>query len=199
MFVLGLTGSIGMGKSTAARFFAEAGVPVHDADAAVHRLYGGEAAALIEAAFPGTTADSKVDRAELSLRVLDDPEAIRRLEAIIHPLVRESEKKFLASAAERAEGVAVLDIPLLLETGGEQRVDAIVVVSADPEVQRQRVMRRPGMTETKLQAILAKQMPDSEKRRRAHFVVDTSGSLDSTRAQVHGILRAVAGLPGRFV
>ena len=199
MFVLGLTGSIGMGKSTAARFFAEAGVPVHDADAAVHRLYEGEATALIEAAFPGTTADGKVDRTKLSVRVLDDPEAIRRLEAIIHPLVRESEKKFLASAAERGERVAVLDIPLLLETGGEQRVDAVVVVSADPEVQRQRVFSRPGMTETKLKAILAKQMPDSEKRRRAHFVVDTSGSLDSTRAQVHGILRAVAGLPGRFV
>jgi dephospho-CoA kinase len=198
MFVLGLTGSIGMGKSTAARFFSEAGVPVHDADAAVHRLYQGEAAALIETAFPGTTADGKVDRIKLAARVLDDPAAIRRLEAVIHPLVRESEKKFLAEAAERGDRIVVLDIPLLLETGAEQRLDAVVVVSANPQVQRARVLGRPGMNEAKLDAILAKQLPDSEKRRRAHFVVDTSGSLDSTRAQVHGILRAVAGLPGRF-
>jgi dephospho-CoA kinase len=198
MFVLGLTGSIGMGKSTAARFFSEAGVPVHDADAAVHRLYQGEAAALIEAAFPGTTADGEVDRVKLAARVLDDPAAIRRLEAVIHPLVRESEKKFLAEAAERGDRIVVLDIPLLLETGAEQRLDAVVVVSANPQVQRARVLGRPGMNEAKLDAILAKQLPDSEKRRRAHFVVDTSGSLDSTRAQVHGILRAVAGLPGRF-
>ena len=198
MFVLGLTGSIGMGKSTAARFFSEAGVPVHDADAAVHRLYQGEAAALIEAAFPGTTADGEVDRLKLAARVLDDPAAIRRLEAVIHPLVRESEKKFLAEAAERGDRIVVLDIPLLLETGAEQRLDAVVVVSADPQVQRARVLGRPGMNEAKLAAILAKQLPDSEKRRRAHFVVDTSGNLDSTRAQVHGILRAVAGLPGRF-
>ena len=198
MFVLGLTGSIGMGKSTAARFFSEAGVPVHDADAAVHRLYQGEAAALIEAAFPGTTADGEVDRVKLAARVLDDPAAIRRLEAVIHPLVRESEKKFLAEAAERGDRIVVLDIPLLLETGAEQRLDAVVVVSANPQVQRARVLGRPGMNEAKLNAILAKQLPDSEKRRRAHFVVDTSGSLDSTRAQVHGILRAVAGLPGRF-
>jgi dephospho-CoA kinase len=198
MFVLGLTGSIGMGKSTAARFFSEAGVPVHDADAAVHRLYQGEAAALIEAAFPGTTADGKVDRIKLAARVLGDRAAIRRLEAVIHPLVRESEKNFLAEAAERGERMVVLDIPLLLETGAEQRVDAVVVVSANPRVQRARVLGRPGMSESKLEAILAKQMPDAEKRRRAHFVVDTSGSHDSTRAQVHGILRAVAGLPGRF-
>jgi dephospho-CoA kinase len=199
MFVLGLTGSIGMGKSTAARFFAEAGVPVHDADAVVHRLYEGEAAAAIETAFPGTTVSGKVDRAKLAERVLDDPAAIRRLEAIIHPLVRESEVKFLADAAARAEPVVVLDIPLLFETGGEQRVDAVVVVSAGAEAQRNRVLGRPGMTESKLEAILAKQMPDVEKRRRAHFVVDSSGGLDSARAQVHGILRAIAGLPGRVV
>jgi dephospho-CoA kinase len=199
MFVLGLTGSIGMGKSTAARFFVEAGVPVHDADAVVHRLYDGEAAAAIETAFPGTTLSGKVDRARLAERVLDDPAAIRRLEAIIHPLVRESEVKFLADAAARAEPVAVLDIPLLFETGGEQRVDAVVVVSAGAEAQRNRVLGRPGMTESKLESILAKQMPDAEKRRRAHFVVDSSGGLDSARAQVHGILRAIAGLPGRVV
>jgi len=199
MFVLGLTGSIGMGKSTAARFFAEAGVPVHDADGAVHRLYEGEAAAAIEAAFPGTAASGKVDRVKLAERVLDDPAAIRRLETIIHPLVRESEAKFLAEAAARGETVVVLDIPLLFETGAQERVDAVVVVSAGPEAQRTRVLGRPGMTESRLEAILAKQMPDVEKRRRAHFVVDSSGGLDTARAQVHGILRAIAGLPGRIV
>jgi dephospho-CoA kinase len=199
MFVLGLTGSIGMGKSTAAAFFAEAGVPVHDADAAVHRLYQGEAAALIEAAFPGTTAGGKVDRAALAQRVLEDPAAIHRLEEIIHPLVRESETRFLAAAAERGEQVAVLDIPLLFETGAENRVDAVVVVSAGPDIQRTRALARSGMTAAKLEAILANQMPDQEKRRRAHFLVDSSGELDSTRAQVRGILRAVVGLPGRFV
>jgi dephospho-CoA kinase len=199
MFVLGLTGSIGMGKSTAARFFAEAGVPVHDADGVVHRLYEGEAAAAIEAAFPGTTTCGKVDRAKLAERVLDDPAAIRRLEAIIHPLVRESEAKFLADAGGRGEPVVVLDIPLLFETGAQDRVDAVVVVSAGPQAQRARVLGRPGMSESKLEAILAKQMPDAEKRRRAHFVVDSSGALDSARAQVHGILRAIAGLPGRIV
>lgn len=199
MFVLGLTGSIGMGKSTAARFFAEAGVPVHDADGAVHRLYEGEAAGAIEAAFPGTTACGKVDREKLAERVLENPAAIRRLEAIIHPLVRESEAKFLAENAARGEPVVVLDIPLLFETGAQERVDAVVVVSAGPEAQRTRVLARPGMTESKLEAILAKQVPDVEKRRRAHFVVDSSGGLDSARAQVRGILRAIAGLPGRIV
>ncbi len=198
MFVLGLTGSIGMGKSTAARFFAEAGIPVHDADGAVHRLYEGEAASAIEAAFPGTTRSGKVDRTKLAARVLEDPAAIRRLEAIIHPLVRESEVKFLAEAAGRGEPVVVLDIPLLFETSAEKRVDAVVVVSAGPQAQRDRVLGRPGMTESKLEAILAKQLSDVEKRRRAHFVVDSSGGLDSARAQVHGILRAIAGLPGRI-
>jgi len=198
MFVLGLTGSIGMGKSTAARFFAEAGVPVHDADGAVHRLYEGEAAGAIEAAFPDTTVSGKVDRTKLAARVLDDPAAIRRLEAIIHPLVRESEARFVTEAAGRGEPVVVLDIPLLFETGAERRVDAVVVVSAGAEAQRARVLGRPGMSESKLEAILAKQMPDAEKRRRAHFVVDSSGGFDSTRAQVHGILRAVAALPGRI-
>jgi dephospho-CoA kinase len=199
MFVLGLTGSIGMGKSTAARFFAEAGVPVHDADAAVHRLYEGEAAGAIEAAFPGTAACGKVDRVKLAERVLEDPAAIRRLEAIIHPLVRESEAKFLAENAARGEPVVVLDIPLLFETGAQERVDAVVVVSAGPEAQRTRVLGRPGMTASKLEAILSKQVPDVEKRRRAHFVVDSYGGLDSARAQVRGILRAIAGLPGRIV
>jgi dephospho-CoA kinase len=197
MFILGLTGSIGMGKSTTAGLFAEAGVPVHDADAAVHRLYQGEAVAPIEAAFPGATAGGKVDRDKLAARVLDDPAAIKRLEEIVHPLVRESERRFLAAAAAQSARVVVLDIPLLFETGGEARVDAVVVVSAPPAVQRARVLERPGMTPAKLAAILQKQMADSDKRARAHFVVDSSRGTDSARAQVHGILRAVAPLPGR--
>ena len=197
MFILGLTGSIGMGKSVTARLFAEAGVPVHDADAAVHRLYDGEAAAAIEAAFPGTTFGGKVDRGKLAARVLDDAAAIERLEEIVHPLVRDSEQKFLAAAAARGARIVVLDIPLLFETGGEARVDAVVVVSAPPAVQRARALERPGMTAAKLDAIMAKQMADSDKRARAHFIVDSSRGLDSARAQVHGILRAVASLPGR--
>jgi dephospho-CoA kinase len=197
MFVLGLTGSVGMGKSTAAGFFAEEGVPVHDADAAVHRLYAGEAAALIEAAFPGTTVDGAVDRGKLAARVLGDPAALKRLEAIVHPLVQASERRFLAEAEARGEKVVLLDIPLLFETGGDERVDAVVVVSAPPEVQRARVLERPGMTAEKLDAILAQQMPDAEKRRRADFVVDTSRSFDAARAQVRAVLAAVATMPRR--
>jgi dephospho-CoA kinase len=197
MLVLGLTGSVGMGKSTIAGFFAEAGVPVHDADATVHRLYASEAAPLIEAAFPGTTADGIVDRTLLARRVLDDPAALKRLEAIVHPLVQASERLFLAEAEARGDKVAVLDIPLLFETGGEERVDAVVVVSAPAEVQRARVMERPGMTAEKFAAILAKQMPDVEKRRRADFVVDTSHEFDVTRAQVRAVLAAVATMPRR--
>jgi dephospho-CoA kinase len=199
MLVLGLTGSIGMGKSTTARFFTEAGVPVHDADATVHRLYEAEAVAPIEAAFPGTTVAGKVDRPKLAARVLGDPAAIQRLEAIVHPLVRESAVHFLTAAAARCVSIVVLDIPLLLETDGEARVDAVVVVSAGPDIQRQRVLARPDMTAEKLDAILARQMPDTEKRRRAHFIVDSSRDFDSARAQVHGILRAVAAMPGRKV
>ncbi len=197
MLVLGLTGSLGMGKSTTAAFFAEAGVPVHNADAAVHRLYTGEAAALIEAAFPGTTVAGVVDRDKLALRVLGDPEALRRLESIVHPLVRREEERFLSDAEAAGAAVAVLDIPLLFETGGERRCDAVVVVSAPEHVQHARAMQREGMTEEKFQAIIAKQMPDSEKRRRADFVVDTSQGFDSARAQVHAILRKIAGLPRR--
>jgi dephospho-CoA kinase len=197
MFVLGLTGSVGMGKSTAAGFFAEEGVPVHDADAAVHRLYAGEAAPLIEAAFPGTTVDGAVDRTRLAQWVLGDPAALKRLEAIVHPLVQASERRFLEGAQARGAKVVLLDIPLLFETGGEARVDAVVVVSAPPEVQRARVLERPGMTAEKLDAILAQQMPDAEKRRRADFVVDTSGSFDAARAQVRAVLAAVATMPRR--
>jgi dephospho-CoA kinase len=197
MFVLGLTGSVGMGKSTAAGFFAEEGVPVHDADAAVHRLYAGEAAALIEAAFPATTVDGAVDRTRLAQRVLGDSAALKRLEAIVHPLVQASERRFLAEAEARGEKVVLLDIPLLFETGGDERVDAVVVVSAPPEVQRARVLERPGMTAEKLDAILAQQMPDAEKRRQADFVVDTSRSFDAARAQVRAVLAAVATMPKR--
>src|SRR6185295_2129034 len=161
-----------MGKSNTARFFAEAGIPVHDADAAVHRLYEGEAVAAIEAAFPGTTSEGKVDRKKLGARVLGDTEALKRLEAIVHPLVREAEERMLAEAQARGEKVAVLDIPLLFETGGDARADAVVVVTAPPEVQRARVLEREGMTVEKMDAILAKQMPDAEKRRRADFIVD---------------------------
>ena len=197
MVILGLTGSIGMGKSTTAGFFAEAGAPVHDADAAVHRLYAGAAASAIEAAFPGTTAGGKVDRARLGEQVIDDPAALKRLEAIVHPLVRRDEERFLQAAEGAGATVAVLNIPLLFETGGETRCDAVVVVSAPPEMQRARVMERPGMTEEKFASLLGKQVPDAEKRRRADFVVDTSKDLDSTRAQVRAILQAAAKLPKR--
>ena len=197
MFVLGLTGSLGMGKSTTARFFAEEGVPVHDADAVVHQLYDGEAAAAIEAAFPGTTTAGKVDREKLAARVLGDVGALTRLEAIVHPLVQEAERRLLAEAEARGEKVAVLDIPLLFETGGEERVDAVVVVSAPADVQRARTLERPGMTVDKLDAILARQMPDHEKRRRADFVVDTSRGFEAARAKVRAILDAVATMPKR--
>jgi dephospho-CoA kinase len=197
MFVLGLTGSLAMGKSTTARFFAEAGVPVHDADAAVHRLYEGEAVAAVEAAFPGATAGGKVDRNKLAAQVLDDPAALQRLEGIVHPLVRESERRFLAQAEEAGAVLAVLDIPLLFETGGDRRVDAVVVVSAPPEVQRRRMLERPGMSEQKLSALLARQLPDAEKRRRADFVVDTSLGFDAARAQVREIIRVAPTMPKR--
>jgi dephospho-CoA kinase len=197
MFILGLTGSLGMGKSTTARFFAEEGVPVHDADAVVHRLYDGEAAPAIEAAFPGTTAGGKVDRTRLAARALGDGAALARLEAIVHPLVQDAERRLIAEAKARGEKVAVLDIPLLFESGADQRVDAVVVVSAPPEVQRARVLERPSMTVEKLEAILARQMPDAEKRARADFVVDTSQGFDAARAQVRAILAAVATMPKR--
>jgi dephospho-CoA kinase len=196
-FLLGLTGSIGMGKSTTSAMFRAAGVPVHDADQAVHDLYAGAAAPQIEAAFPGTTANGGVDRARLSAAVLGRPEALAKLEAIVHPLVRAEEQAFLARARKSGATVAVLDVPLLLETGGEGRCDAVVVVTAPVEVQRKRVLGRPGMSEEKLAAILARQMPDAEKRRRAHFLVDTSRGLVAAERQVRSILNAVAGRFGR--
>jgi dephospho-CoA kinase len=192
MVILGLTGSIGMGKSTTAKLFAEAGVPVYDADAAVHMLYEGQAAPAIEAAFPGATVDGKVDRNRLSARVVHDPAAIKRLEAIVHPMLGASRQKFLHDAEQSGAPVAVVDVPLLFETGGENRVDAVVVVTTTPEIQRQRILARPNMTDEKLDAILARQMPDAEKRKRANFVVDTSHGLDPVRARIRDILDEAA-------
>ncbi len=196
-FVLCLTGSLGMGKSTAARFFAEAGVPVYDSDAAVHALYEGEAVAVIERAFPGSTAGGRVDRAKLATMVLSDSAALARLEAIVHPLVSASTEKFLADTQSRGAEVVVLDVPLLFEAGLECRCDAVVVVSAPPQVQRRRALERPGMTEEKFAAILAKQLPDAEKRRRADFVLDSSKDFDYARAQVRDILGALSKMPRR--
>ena len=199
MLILGLTGSIGMGKSTTAKLFTEAGVPVYDADATVHRIYEGEAAPAIEAAFPGTTVNGRVDRARLSERVMHDPAAIRRLEQIVHPMLRSHHQKFLEEAEKSGAPVAVMDIPLLYETGGETRVDAVVVVTTSPEVQRERILARENMTGEKLDAILARQLPDAEKRKRADFVVDTAHGLDPVRARIRDILDQVVKMPRRRV
>jgi dephospho-CoA kinase len=197
MLLLGLTGSIGMGKSTTAKLFEEAGVPVYDADAMVHRIYEGEAAPVIEAAFPGTTVGGKVDRQKLSARVVHDAAAMKQLESLVHPMLRAHQDAFLARAEQSGAPVAVLDIPLLFETGGETRVDAVVVVTTSPEVQRARILARPQMTPDKLEAILARQLPDAEKRRRADFVVDTSDGLEPVRRQIRDILARLATMPRR--
>ncbi len=186
-----------MGKSTTAKLFEEAGVPVYDADAMVHKLYEGEAAAAIEAAFPGTTFDGKVDRAKLSARVVQDPAAMQQLERIVHPMLGVSRKRFFEDAEAARAPVVVLDIPLLFETGGEKRVDAVVVVTTTPEIQRERVLARGTMDGVRLDAILARQTPDAEKRKRADFVVDTSGGLDPVRAQIAHILAEVVKMPQR--
>jgi dephospho-CoA kinase len=197
MIILGLTGSIGMGKSTTAKLFAEAGVPVYDADATVHLLYEGEAVPAIEAAFPGTTANGKVDRNRLSAQVVHDPAAIKRLESIVHPMLGASRQKFLHDAEQSGAAVAVVDVPLLYETGGEKRVDAVVVVTTTPEIQRERILARDNMTGEKLDAILARQLPDAEKRKRADFVVDTSHGLDLVRARIRDILQEAVKMPQR--
>lgn len=193
MIVIGLTGSVGMGKSTTAAMFARAGAPVYDADAEVRRLYapGGAAVAPIEAAFPGVTVQGAVDRGKLGDRVLGDPAALARLNAIVHPLMGEARAAFFAAAEGSGANIVVLDIPLLFETGGERGVDAVVVVSAPPGMQRDRVLARPGMSEAKLDALLAAQMADEEKRARAHFIVDTGAGLDLAKTQVDEILSAL--------
>jgi dephospho-CoA kinase len=196
MLVVGLTGSIGMGKSKVAARFRALGIPVCDADAEVHRLYEGAAVAPIEAAFPGTTAGGKVDRQKLGLAVLDRPDRIERLEAIVHPLVIDAERRFLRAEAAKGEAMAVLEIPLLLETGGEARVDVVVACSAPADEQRERVMQRQGMSPEKLEQLLARQMPDAEKRGRAHFVVDTGGTFAETDAQVDRIVESLRDRQG---
>lgn len=196
MIVLGLTGSIGMGKSTAAKMFREAGVPVHDSDEAVHRLYAGKAAPLIEAAFPGVTRDGAVDRALLGQRVLGDAAALKTLEGIVHPLVRADADAFLTHHRQTGAPLAVLDIPLLFETGGRGRVDKVAVVSAPAEQQRERVLARPGMTEEKFESILAKQVPDSEKRRLADYIVDTGSGFEVTRQAIRAIIAELSGENG---
>ena len=197
MRILALTGSIGMGKSTTAKMFAEAGVPVYDADAAVHKIYEGEAAPAIEAAFPGTTADGKVDRAKLSAKVVHNQAAIKQLEQIVHPMLGASRKKFLDDAERSGAPVVVMDIPLLFETGGEKRVDAVVVVTTSPENQRERVLARGTMDEARLDSILARQLPDAEKRQRADFVVDTSDGTDPVRLRIRDILSEAVKMPQR--
>lgn len=188
MIVVGLTGSIGMGKSTTAKMFAELGIPVHDSDEAVHRLYAGPAVPLVEAAFPGVTVDGRIDRTLLGQRVIGNGEAIRTLEKIVHPLVRTDADAFVARHREAGAKLAVLDIPLLFETGGRERVDKVVVVTAPGDIQRQRVLARPGMSAEKFEAILARQVPDAEKRRLADYVVDTGAGMDAARAAVRRIV-----------
>jgi dephospho-CoA kinase len=197
MLIVGLTGSIGMGKSTTAKLFAEAGVPVYDADAEVHKIYEGEASPAIEAAFPGTTLEGKVDRARLSAQVVHDPAAMKQLEQIVHPMLGASRKKFFEDAEAAGVPVVAVDVPLLFETGGEKRVDAVVVVTTTPEIQRERVLARGTMDEARLDAILARQLPDAEKRKRADFVVDTSHGLDPVRARIRDILAEVVKMPQR--
>ncbi|KQQ78511.1 dephospho-CoA kinase [Rhizobium sp. Leaf321] len=188
MIVIGLTGSIGMGKSTTAEMFAQEGIPVNDADQVVHDLYHGEAVDPIAEAFPNAVRDGVVDRQELSRQLSVAPEKFKLLESIVHPLVRKREAEFLDKHKSAGAALVVLDIPLLFETGGKKRVDFVVVVSCDPQVQRQRVLARPGMTEEKLSMILARQVPDAEKRARADFVIDTGAGLETARSSVREII-----------
>lgn len=193
MLVVGLTGGIAMGKSTAAAHLRSRGVPVFDADAAVHEIYEAEAVAPVEAAFPGTTDANGVNRAALSQALQRDPGGFKRLEAIVHPLVRAREIRFLRAARSAGSAIAVLDVPLLYETGLEKVLDAVILVSASPEAQRARALARPGMTSQKLDQILGRQMPDAEKRRRAHFVVDTNGPPGPSLDQLDAILELLSG------
>jgi dephospho-CoA kinase len=197
MIILGLTGSIGMGKSTTAKLFEEAGVPVYDADASVHRLYEGEAAPAIEAAFPGTTVDGKVDRNRLSAKVVHDAAAMKQLEQIVHPMLGASRQKFFDDAERSGAPVSNNSGTSTTPTGGEKRVDAVVVVTTTPEIQRERILARDNMTGKKLDAILARQLADAEKRKRADFVVDTSHGLDPVRLRIRDILEQAAKMPRR--
>ncbi|MET1416266.1 dephospho-CoA kinase [Roseibium sp. HPY-6] len=192
MIRIGLTGSIGMGKSTTAEMFAARGVPVHDADATVHRLYEGHAVPLINEAFPGTVMDGRVDRALLSKQVLGNPEAMKRLEEIVHPLVQEEERIFLDIAKLDGHSAVLLDIPLLFETGAEDRVDVIVVVTADADIQRERVLSRPGMTAERFEAIVNKQVPDAVKREKADFLIDTGLGMEAAEQRVADILQQLS-------
>ncbi|WDZ76547.1 dephospho-CoA kinase [Ensifer adhaerens] len=196
MIILGLTGSIAMGKSTTAQMFRDFGVPVNDADEVVHELYRGEAVAPVEAAFPGTVKDGQVDRAELSRQLMVAPGRLPELEAIVHPLVRKKEQEFLAKNLAAGSPFVVLDIPLLFETGAEKRVDRVAVVTCSADLQRERALKRPGMTEEKLAMILARQVPDSEKRKRADYIIDTSDSFDVTRGQVKAVVDVLAASNG---
>lgn len=196
MLIVGLTGSIGMGKSTVAARFRALGIGVLDADAVVHDLYRGQAVPQIEAAFPGATRNGAVDRPKLAVLLAEARDGFRRLETIVHPLVRDAERTFLRQEEARGARLAVLEIPLLLETGGEKLVDTVVVVSASAEAQRRRVLERPGMTAARFEQLAGRQMPDAEKRRRAEFIVDTNGSFAETEAQVDTIVRVLAGRAG---
>jgi dephospho-CoA kinase len=193
MLVIGLTGSIGMGKSTVARRFIANGIAVFDADAVVHELYEGEAVSIVEAAFPGSTRDGRVDRTSLAQLLKKDKGALERLEKIVHPMVRDKREKFLATRKSAGAQMVVLEIPLLFETGGEKQVDVTVVVSAPADVQRARVLERPGMSEAKLDALLANQMPDAEKRRRADYVVDTDRPIEDTGAEIDKLIELLRG------
>ncbi|MGG9999315.1 dephospho-CoA kinase [Pseudovibrio ascidiaceicola] len=199
MVILGLTGSIGMGKSTTSKLFAEAGAAVYDADAAVHALYTGKAVEPVGSAFPGTAKDGRIDREALGKIVLHDKAKMMLLESLIHPLVQEVETEFLQQAKLDRRKVVVLDVPLLFEVGKHKAVDAVVVVSAPYDVQRQRVLERPGMTEEKFEAIYAKQLNDAEKRKKAHFIVDTGRGVEPARRAVGAIMRAVSSIASRTV
>ena len=197
MLVVGLTGSIGMGKSTVAARFRDKGIPVFDADSEVHKLYQGPAAAVIENSFPGTAATGSVDRAKLAEALGSDPAKFKRLEAIVHPLVWQAEKTFLKAAAARGEKLAVLEIPLLFEAGSQTKMDAVIVVSTSAEIQGKRVLQRPGMTNERLQALLNRQMSDAEKRQRADFLVETGGSMDETLSQTDAIITKLSAWPAK--
>ncbi len=191
MIIVGLTGSIGMGKTTTARFFADEGIPVNDADAVVHDLYRTDAVEPVEREFPGSTKEGVVDRQELSRQLTSKPDGFKRLEAIVHPLVRKREHRFLDRQKQAGADIVVLDIPLLFESGRDDAMDTIVVVTSDPDIQRERVLARPAMTEEKFQLILSRQTPDREKRQKADFLIDTGNGMDAARARVQAIIKSL--------